>query len=109
MDRVIGLDRGLEQARRTIVVVSQAYLRRDTSADRYADHVVLQSKHVDIEGGRYSLVPIYLDDPDTLTDRPGWLASLVGVRLAGAAGPDVDTEDEMNRLLGVLARPLPRR
>jgi len=106
MDRVIGFERGLAQARRTVVVLSRAYLRRDTSEDRYADHLVLQSKHADIVAGRYSLVPAYVEDPDSLTDRPGWLASLVGVRLTGSGG---DHEDEIARLVRVLGQPLAAR
>jgi Caspase domain/TIR domain len=107
MDRVLGLERGLELARRTVVVVSPAYLRRDTTDDRYADHVVLQSKHADIASGRFSLVPIHLDDLETLANRPAWLASLVGIHFG--AGSDRDPEDEMTRLLRTLASPVPRR
>ena len=106
VDRVVGFDRGLEQARRTLVIVSKAFLHRATDNDRYADHLVLQRKHADIVAGRYSLIPIYLDDPDTIADRPGWLASLAGVQLAGA---DADAEAQMSRLLAALARPLARR
>jgi hypothetical protein len=104
MVRIVGLERALQRARRTIVVVSHAYLRSETSNDRFEDHMALQRRDADIRGGRFSLVPAYLDDPDSLPHRPGWLAGLVGVRLT-SAGSGNDNEDEMNRLVCTLARP----
>lgn len=107
LDRVIGLERGLKQARRTLVIVSQAFLRRDGEDAKFADHLVLQGKHADIATGRYSLVPIYVEDPDSLDELPGWLSSLTGVRLGEAAGGDAD--DELERLVKALSRPVPQR
>jgi hypothetical protein len=101
LDRVIGLERGLEQARRTVVVVSRAYLRREKTSDRYADHMVLQSKNADIKTGRFSLIPVYLEDPDDLPDVPGWLESLVGIDVSD------DADRQLQRLVKALGQPVP--
>lgn len=108
LDRVLGLERGLEQARRTLVVVSRAFLRRDTRDDKYTDHAVLQQKHADIRGGRFSLIPIYLEAPDSLPDCPSWLQNLSGVDVATASA-EHHLEGALQRLLQVLKRPVRQR
>ncbi len=105
VDRVLGLERGLAMARRTIVVLTPAFLQREREDDKYADFNVLLTKNKDIQQNTYRLVPVYLDDPEGLTDSPTWLASLVGVQLAG----DGDGEREMQRLITALGKPVPRR
>ncbi len=109
LERVLGLERGMKQARRTLAIVTPAYLRRETTDDRFADFLVLQQKHTDIVSGRYSLIPIYLDDPELLPGPPVWLTSLGGVQLAAPSSGPMDFEEEMDRLLRALARPVPQR
>ncbi len=110
VEHVEGLERGLLLSRRTLVVVSQAFLERRLGRDGYADHTVLQSKDRDIRMGRYSVAPIYLEDPDQLRNLPGWLASLGATWLGDAAAPHCkDPREEMRRLIHTLARPLPKR
>jgi Caspase domain/Trypsin-like peptidase domain/TIR domain len=110
VEYVEGLERGLVQARRTLVVVSQAFLERDAKADGYADHMVIQSKARDIRSGRYSVVPIYLEDPEQLRGVPGWLDGLAGVRLGEAAASHcLQPREEMARLLTTLAGRLPTK
>jgi hypothetical protein len=109
LERVVGLERGLTQARRTLVVMSQAFLQPEREADLLADHAVLQRKDAELRNGRYSLIPIYVEDRDLLREVPTWLASLRGVQLGDAAGSHVDVEEEMARLIRGLTRPLPRR
>lgn len=110
VEHVEGLERGLLLSRRTLVVVSQAFLERRIGRDGYADHTVLQSKDRDIRMGRYSVAPIYLEDPDQLRNLPGWIGSLGGVWLGDAAASHYkDPREEMQRLLHTLARPLPKR
>ncbi len=70
---------------------------------------MLQQKHTDIVKGRYSLIPIYLDAPELLPDPPVWLTSLGGVQLAAPSSGPMDFEEEMDRLLGALARPVAQR
>lgn len=109
LDRVLSLERGIQQARRTLVIVTPAYLRRETTDDKFADFVSLQRKHTDIVGGRYSLIPIYLDDPESLSDPPIWLTSLGGVQLAAPSSGASGFEEEMTQLLRALVRPVPQR
>jgi hypothetical protein len=96
VDRVAGLDRGLDLARRTVVVVTRGYLTPARADDRYAGYAALMSKHRDIEQGRYSVIPLYLDDPDRVPGTPLWLRSLAGVRC------DRRVEEELGRLVRVL-------
>jgi hypothetical protein len=109
LERVIGLERGLTQARRTLVVVSQAFLRPNQEVDCFADFAALQRKDAYICKGLCSLIPIYLDDRYLLREVPTWLASLSGVQLGDAAGSHIDVDDEMARLIHMLRRPLLRR
>lgn len=110
VEHVEGLERGLLLSRRTLVVVSQAFLERRIGRDGYVDHTVLQSKDRDIRMGRYSVAPIYLEDPEQLRNVPGWLVSLGGTWLGDAAASHYkDPREEMQRLLHTLARPLPKR
>jgi Caspase domain/TIR domain len=109
LDRVFSLERGLQQARRTLVILTPAYLRRETTDDKYADFLSLQRKHADITSGRYSLIPIYLEDLESLKEPPLWLTSLGGVQLAAPSSSPSDFEEEMDRLLRTLVRPVPQR
>lgn len=133
IERVIGLERGLAQARRTLVVVSQAFLQPGEGADgssdgsaggssggatdasgegaapRSAELGALERREADIRSGRYSVIPIYVEDLDLLRDVPAWLTSLSGVQLGEAAGSQVEVEDEIARLIRALGSPLPRR
>lgn len=91
-----------------LVILSQSFFRRDGADDKFADYLVLQSKHADIVEGRYSLMPVYVEALDP-SEVPLWLSSLHGVRLEAAAGRDTDAEAELERLLKALARPVPQR
>lgn len=107
LDRILNIERGLERARRTIVVLSRAFLRHDSNDDLHADYLALQYKRADITKGRYSLVPVYLEDPDLLSHHAGWLTSLVGINLD--PGTTTDADEAMARLLRAIARPVQRR
>lgn len=109
LDRILGLERGFQQARRTLVILTPSYLRRETTDDKFADFVTLQRKHADIVNGRYGLIPIYLDDPESLAEAPIWLTSLGGIQLAAPGSTPADFEEEMGRLLRTLVRTVPKR
>lgn len=112
--RVAGIERGLAQARRTLVVVSQAFLhparsphQADVAAER--EWFALQRKEEELRKGRYSVVPIYVEDRDLLRGVPAWLSNLSEVPLAEAANSHQHASAELERLIAELRRPLPRR
>lgn len=113
LQRVVGVERGVAQALRVLLVVSRALLEAYGRGDPTSELVALQRREADLRSGRISVVPIYLEDPDELPDLPAWLAALpevpVEVRLGDAAGPHVDVREELARLVRALGRPLPRR
>ena len=104
VDRILDLEDGLRRARRIVVVVSRAFVKHAETDDKYADHAVLQRKHDDIVKGTFSLVPVDLEDRDSLTDCPRWLRTLVGVKLYG-----YDVDIELRKLVQTLGKPVPRR
>lgn len=81
MDRVLGLERGLELARRTLVVLSRAFLQQEAATDKYTDFALLQRKHRDIERGR----------------------------LGAALRPMDSAERQLDKLLEALQKPVPQR
>lgn len=107
MDRVLGLERGLELARRTIVVLSRAFLQQDAATDKYTDFALLQRKHRDIERGRYTVLPVYIEPVEGLT--PLWLRSLVGLRLGAALRPMDSADRQLDKLIEAVQKPVPRR
>lgn len=96
---VVSAERGIRQSKRTLIVLSQAYLE-DNMAD--FENVVAQS--VGIEEGSYRLLPVKLGSFDR---------ARLPVRLAMLATLDLThpgrAEREFDRLAEVLRGPLPRR
>lgn len=111
VERVVGLERGLLQARRILLVVSQAFLHPDRESDRDMERElgVLQRKEPELRNGRYSVVPIYVEDRDLLREVPAWLANLSEVPLSDAGASHPDASAELERLIAELRRSLPRR
>jgi hypothetical protein len=115
MARVVGVERGLAVARRVLMVVSRALLDRGgelgarEASPPVTELTALSRREADLRNGRISVLPIYLDDPDVLRDRPGWLAGLADARLGDAAGPHVEAREELARLVRALDQSLPPR
>ncbi|MDH7486281.1 MAG: caspase family protein [Anaerolineae bacterium] len=97
--RVVGIERGIRQAKRTVLVLSEAYL-----ADRMADFENVLAQTMSIQEGSYRLLPVRIGplDEGRLPVRLGMLTTL------DLAHPR-RAEREFDRLLRALQGPLPRR
>ena len=97
--RVVNIERGIEQAKRTVVVLSEAYL-----ADHMADFENVLAQTMGIQEGAYRLLPIRIEpiDEGKYPTRLSMLTTLdmVHPRRAGR---------EFDRLVAALRGPLPRR
>ena len=96
---VVGIERGIRQAKRTLVVLSQAYLE-DNLAD--FENVVAQS--LGVEEGAYRLLPVRIEPIDE-NRLPLRLSMLTTLNLADSPRAD----REFARLAAALRGPLPRR
>lgn len=93
--RVVGIERGIRQSRRTLVVLSPDYLR-----DGMAEFENGLAQTLSVQEGSYRLVPAWISDPvDALPTRIGMLTA---VHLASKRR----YEREFARLIAVLSRPL---
>jgi len=97
--RVVGVERGIQQAKRTIVVLSEAYL-----ADYMAEFENVVGQTMSIQEGTYRLLPIKFGDVDE-SHLPVRLSMLTTLNLAHPRR----AEHEFERLVRALHGPLPRR
>jgi len=97
--RVVSIERGIRQAKRTVVVLSEAYL-----ADHMADFENVLAQTMGVQEGTYRLLPVKMAaiDESQLPLRLGMLTTL------DLAHPR-RAEREFDRLLRALRGPLPRR
>ena len=97
--RVVGIERGIRQAKRTVIVLSEAYL-----ADHMADFENVLAQTMGIQEGEYRLLPVQMAPVDE-SRLPLRLSMLTTLDLAHPrrAGREFD------RLLRALQGPLPRR
>ena len=95
---VVSAERGISQSKRTLVVLSPAYL-----ADGVTDFENVVAQSMGVREGSYRLLPIKIQpiDDDTLPIRLGMLSTLDFTRPARASR-------EWERLTTALAGPLPR-
>lgn len=95
---VVSAERGISQSKRTLVVLSPAYL-----ADGVTDFENVVAQSLGVREGSYRLLPIKIQpiDDDTLPIRLGMLSTLDFTRPARATR-------EWDRLTTALAGPLPR-
>ena len=95
---VVSAERGISQSKRTLVVLSPAYL-----ADGVTDFENVVAQSMGVREGSYRLLPIKIQpiDDDTLPIRLGMLSTLDFTRPARATR-------EWERLTTALAGPLPR-
>ncbi len=96
---VVGIERGIRQAKRTLIVLSRAYLE-DNLAD--FENVVAQS--LGVEEGAYRLLPVRIGPIDEAR-LPLRLRMLATLDLADSPRAD----RELARLAAALRGPLPRR
>ncbi|MBU1750485.1 MAG: caspase family protein [Chloroflexi bacterium] len=97
--RVVSVERGIQQAKRTVIVLSEAYL-----ADHLADFENVLAQTMGIQEGAYRLLPVRIApiDPHRLPVRLSMLTTL------DLAHPR-RAEREFDRLVQALRGPLPRR
>lgn len=97
--RVVNIERGIREAKRTVVVMSARYL-----ADYMADFENVVGQTMGIQEGSYRLLPVTMEsvDPATLPTR---LSALTTLHLAHSQR----AEREFGRLIDALRGPLPRR
>lgn len=96
--RVVNIERGVTQAKRTIIVLSEAYLR-----DNMAEFINTLVQYMGINEGTYRLLPIKAADFDD---------SLLPTRLSMLSTLDLSdpyyAEEDFKRLIGALQSPLPK-
>jgi len=97
--RVVNIERGIRQAKRTVVVLSEAYL-----TDYMADFENVLAQTMGIQEGTYRLLPVKIEpmDEGQLPTRLSMLTTLNLVHPRRA-------EREFGRLVRALQGPLPRR
>jgi hypothetical protein len=97
--RVVGIERGISQSRRTVVVLSPAYLD-----DNMADFENVLALTMGIEEGTYRVLPVRITDLDAAR-LPFRLSMLSMLDLAHPRR----AQRELGRLVDALRSPLPRR
>jgi TIR domain len=97
--RVVGVERGIQQAKRTIIVLSEAYL-----TDHMADFENVLGQTMGIQEGTYRLLPVQFASVAE-TRLPVRLRMLTTLNLIHPQR----AEREFDRLVRTLQGPLPRR
>jgi hypothetical protein len=97
--RVVNVERGIRQSKRTVVVLSDAYL-----ADHMAAFENVLAQTMGIQEGAYRLLPIRMAPIDT-QKLPVRLGMLTTLHLTSPSR----AERELKRLVAALQDPLPRR
>jgi hypothetical protein len=97
--RMVNVERGLEQSKRTVLVLSEAYL-----SDHMADFENVLAQTTGIQEGTYRLLPVKIGDVDA-SRLPVRLSMLATLNLAHPRR----AEREFQRLVRALQGPLPRR
>jgi hypothetical protein len=97
--RVVNIERGIKQAKRTVVVLSEAYM-----TDHITDFETVLAQTMGIQEGSYRLLPVKIEDLDE-SQLPTRLSMLTTLNLAHPRR----AEREFGRLVQALQGPLPRR
>ena len=97
--RVVNIERGMRQAKRTVIVLSEAYL-----ADHVADFENVLAQTMSIQEGSYRLLPVKMAPLDE-SQLPVRLSMLTTLNLFHPRR----AEREFGRLVRALQGPLPRR
>jgi len=97
--RVVNIERGIKQAKRTVVVLSEAYL-----SDYVADFENVLAQTMGVQEGNYRLLPVEIAPIDA-SQLPVRLSMLIRLNLIHPRR----AEREFDRLVRALQGPLPRR
>jgi hypothetical protein len=97
--RAVNIERGIRQAKRTVIVLSEAYL-----VDNIADFENVLAQTMGIQEGTYRLLPVKLESVDD-SQLPTRLSMLTTLDLSYPR----HAEREFERLAQALQGPLPRR
>lgn len=82
MDALLGLEQSLASARRVVAVLGAAFADERDGYGALERHALAQRKAADVATGRFSIIPVYVEDPEPLrASLPAWLAGLVGIEL----------------------------
>lgn len=99
VDRVISVERGIRQSKRTIIVLSKAYL-----ADNMAEFENVLGQTMGIQEGSYRLLPVKIEEIEE-NELPTRLSMLTTLNLTHPRR----AEREFERLMKALQGSLPRR
>jgi hypothetical protein len=99
VQRVVSIQRGVSQAKRTVLVLSDAYL-----ADNWADFENAMVQSLGVQQGTYPLLPVKIEALEE-SQLPLRLSQLVTLNLVHPQR----AEREFTRLVQALQGPLPRR
>ncbi|MDN5768094.1 MAG: caspase family protein [Humibacillus sp.] len=94
---VVNAERGIQQARRTVLVLSEAYM-----ADHVADFENVLAQSIGVQEGQYRVIPV-LFAPMESAQLPGRLSMLTSLDLTRPAR----VEREFDRLVETVRSPLP--
>lgn len=97
VDRLVGIERAVKQAKRTVFVLSDAY-----PEDRVAEFQAGVAQHVGLDGGQWRLLPVKFR-PFDRAKVPAALARLTTIDLARPYDP----ESQWDRLVRDLRGPVP--
>lgn len=82
MDALLGLEQSLASARRVVAVLGGAFADARDGYGALERHALSQRKAADVATGRFTIIPVYVEDPEPLrASLPAWLAGLVGIEL----------------------------
>jgi hypothetical protein len=96
--RVVSIERGLRQAKRTVVILSPAYLE-----DHWADFESVLVATLGLQEGSYRLLPVMIADVDPAR-LPLRISALATLDLTGTRPP----ARQLDRLMEAVRGPLPR-
>lgn len=87
LDLATALQRGLARVRRFLVLMSRAFLTASSQQGRLETSAMLQRRVDDLRSGGHSIIPLYVEEQETLAELAPALAGLVGMRFCDATSP----------------------
>lgn len=82
------MERGLARARHFLVMMSRAFLAASSERARLESSAMLQRRGDDLRSGGHSIIPLYVEDRETLPELPSSISGLVGMSFAKATSPE---------------------
>ncbi len=87
LDLATALQRGLARVRRFLVLMSRAFLTASSQQGRLETSAMLQRRIDDLRSGGHSIIPLYVEEAETLAELTPAIAGLVGMRFRDATSP----------------------